>query len=130
MTVTENGYGKRTNIGEYRVQSRGGKGLITMKVNDRNGPVVGARLADDEHEVMLVTDHGQIIRVPVEDVSVYGRNTQGVTVMETADDEHVVSMARLAEPEEGEDEEAEGEEAEDVEEDEAADVEGEETAEE
>jgi DNA gyrase subunit A len=118
LTVTENGYGKRTPISEYRRQSRGGKGLITIKVNDRNGPVVGARLVDDEHEVMLVTDHGQIIRVPVEDVSVYGRNTQGVTVMETADDEKVVSMARLEEPEEEEADEGDGaegaEEAEEV----------------
>ncbi|MFB6371869.1 MAG: DNA gyrase C-terminal beta-propeller domain-containing protein, partial [Bradymonadaceae bacterium] len=108
LTVTENGYGKRTGIGEYRQQSRGGKGLITMKVSERNGPVVGARLVDDDHEVMLVTDHGQIIRVPAEDISVYGRNTQGVTVMETAEDEHVVSMARLVEPEE-EDEADDGE---------------------
>jgi len=99
LTLTENGYGKRTPISEYRRQSRGGKGLITIKVNDRNGPVAGARLVEDEHELMLVTDHGQIIRVPAEDISVYGRNTQGVTVMETADDEKVVSMARLEEPE-------------------------------
>ncbi len=108
LTVTENGYGKRTDIGEYRVQSRGGKGLITMKVNERNGPVVGARLVDDDHEVMLITDHGQVIRVPAGDISVYGRNTQGVTVMETAPDEHVVSMARLEE-EEPEEENPDGE---------------------
>jgi DNA gyrase subunit A len=121
LTVTENGYGKRTNIGEYRVQSRGGKGLITMKVNDRNGPVVGARLVRDEHEVMVITDHGQVIRVPAEDISVYGRNTQGVTVMETAEDEQVVSLARLdQEEEEGEEDEEDGDTAEEAA-DEAAD---------
>ena len=102
LTITANGYGKRTEIGEYRVQSRGGKGLITMNVTDRNGPVVGARLVRDSDEVMLITDAGQIIRVPVEDISVYGRNTQGVKVMVTAEDEKVVSMARLEETEETE----------------------------
>ena len=115
LTMTENGYGKRTEIGEYRVQSRGGKGLITMKVSDRNGPVVGARLTRGTDELMLITDHGQLIRVPVEDISVYGRNTQGVTVMVTAEDEKVVSMARLEETEEEESEDeaqpADGEES-------------------
>jgi DNA gyrase subunit A len=99
LTLTENGYGKRTNIGEYRPQSRSGKGLITIKVNDRNGPVVGSRLVHEGEEVMIVTDQGQLIRIPVGDISEYGRNTQGVIVMETADDEKVTSMARLVETE-------------------------------
>jgi len=102
LTMTENGYGKRTELPEYRPQSRGGKGLITIKTNDRNGPVVGARLVREGDEVMLITDEGQLIRVPVEDISVYGRNTQGVTVMVTAEEENVVSMARLEEAEESE----------------------------
>jgi DNA gyrase subunit A len=113
LTITENGYGKRTPIAEYRDQSRGGKGLITMKVNDRNGPVVGARLVDETDELMLITDDGQLIRCPVEDISTYGRNTQGVKVMVTSEDEKVVSMARIDEEEqEAEEEEgAEGQEA-------------------
>ncbi len=93
LTLTDNGYGKRTSIGEYRSQSRAGKGLITIKVNERNGPVVDSRLVRDGQEVMIVTDQGQLIRVPADDISNYGRNTQGVIIMETDGDERVASMA-------------------------------------
>jgi DNA gyrase subunit A len=97
LTITENGYGKRTQIDEYPIQSRGGKGVITIKVNDRNGPVVDTCLVRDTDEVILITNKGQLIRTPADDISVYGRNTQGVTVMETSEGEEVVSLARVRE---------------------------------
>jgi DNA gyrase subunit A len=83
--------------------------VITIKVNDRNGPVVDTCLVRDTDEVILITNKGQLIRTPADDISVYGRNTQGVTVMETAEDEEVVSLARVREEdiEQGDEEEAE-----------------------
>ncbi len=118
LTITENGYGKLTEIDEYPVQSRGGKGVITIKVNDRNGPVVDTCLVRGDDEVILITNQGQLIRTPAADISVYGRNTQGVTVMETDDDEQVVSLARVREEDIAED--SEEEDAEETESDEAA----------
>ncbi|MFB6264119.1 MAG: DNA gyrase subunit A, partial [Bradymonadaceae bacterium] len=107
LTVTENGYGKRTEMAEYPLQSRGGKGVITIKVNERNGPLVDVRIVEDDDEVLMITNSGQVIRTPVEDISIYGRNTQGVTLMETDEDEKVVSIARHDE-EEQEDEADDG----------------------
>ena len=104
LTVAENGYGKRTEIGEYRVQARGGKGIITMKTTDRTGPVVGVQQVTDEDNLMLVTSNGKIIRLRVADIRVIGRNTQGVRLIDPEPGERVVSLARLAEREE-EDEE-------------------------
>jgi DNA gyrase subunit A len=100
LTVTEEGYGKRTPLGEYREQNRGGQGIITIKTTDRNGLVVGILQIADEDEVMLVTDAGKVIRMRVSGIPTMGRNTQGVRVMETADGERVVSVARIAEAEE------------------------------
>jgi len=97
MTVTENGYGKRTSIDEYPVQKRGGKGVITIKTTERNGKVVAILLVTDEDDLMLMTDRGKIIRMPVKDISVIGRNTQGVRLIAMAPGERVVSAARLAE---------------------------------
>ncbi|NVM21553.1 MAG: DNA gyrase subunit A [Desulfobacterales bacterium] len=97
MTITENGYGKRTSIDEYPVQNRGGKGVITIKTTDRNGMVVAILLVTDEDDLMLVTDRGKIIRMPVKDVSVIGRNTQGVRLIAMEPGERVASAARLAE---------------------------------
>ncbi len=99
LAVSERGFGKRTAMEEYRVQSRGGKGIITMKVTERTGKVVGVQMVRDEDEVMLVTDSGRVIRFPVRDVSVIGRNTQGVRLIELAGEERVVAVARLAERE-------------------------------
>ncbi len=104
LTITENGYGKRTAIDEYPLQGRGGRGVITMKVNDRNGPLVEARLVHDDDQLMLITDSGQILRTRVGEISTYGRNTQGVKVMVTDEDETVVSIARLQETEEPDEE--------------------------
>jgi len=81
LTVTENGYGKRTEEAEYRVQGRGGKGIIDIKTTDRNGNVVGLAQVKDRDEVMLVTNGGMLIRIKVHDISVIGRNTQGVRLI-------------------------------------------------
>ncbi len=100
LTVTENGFGKRTPIGEYRVQSRGGKGVITLKVTEKTGAIVGVTQVSETDEVMLVTDTGKIIRLAVGELRVIGRNTQGVRLIGLQEDEHVASLARLAEKEE------------------------------
>jgi len=113
FTVTENGYGKRTEIGEYRCQSRGGKGVITIKTTERNGCVVDVKQVSDENDLMLITDQGKILRVSVAGFSIIGRNTQGVRLMVKEEDERVVAVARLAEKEEPEEsDDAELEEAE------------------
>jgi DNA gyrase subunit A len=100
LTVTENGYGKRTDIGEYRVQSRGGKGLINIKTTGRNGPVVGVKFLAADEQVMLITEKGMIIRLDTADISTIGRNTQGVRLIQLEEGDHLVSVARLAEHEE------------------------------
>jgi DNA gyrase subunit A len=104
LTVTQNGYGKRTALDEYRMQSRGGKGLINIKTTGRNGRVVGVKfLAGEEEGVMLITEKGMIIRLNTADISTIGRNTQGVRLIQLEEGDHLVSVARLAEREEGED---------------------------
>jgi DNA gyrase subunit A len=98
LTVTANGYGKRTELAEYRVQSRGGKGLITIKTTERNGPVVAAAAVADAEEVMLITNRGMLIRMPAKGISVIGRNTQGVRLISLeSKEEQVVGAARVAE---------------------------------
>ena len=97
FTVTENGFGKRTELGEYRAQSRGGKGVITIKTTDRNGCVVGIKQVTDENDMMLISDQGKILRVPVAGFSIIGRNTQGVRLMVTETEERIVAVAKLAE---------------------------------
>ncbi len=101
FTVTENGFGKRTELTEYRTQSRGGKGVITIKTTERNGCVVDIKQVTDENDLMLISDQGKILRVPVAGFSVIGRNTQGVRLMVTETEERVVAVAKLAEKEEG-----------------------------
>ncbi len=108
LTVSENGYGKRSSAFEYRVSGRGGKGIIAMAVTPRNGRLLAAFPVDVDDQIMLVTDGGQLIRCPVNDIRVAGRSTQGVTIFNTASDEHVMSVARI-----NDDEEADGEEDED-----------------
>ncbi|MCF8094363.1 MAG: DNA gyrase subunit A [Desulfobacteraceae bacterium] len=99
VTATEHGYGKRTLIDEYPVHKRGGKGVITIKTNERNGKVVTILVVSDEDEVMLVTDAGKIIRLAIADISVISRNTQGVKLIDMETYERLVSAARLAEQE-------------------------------
>jgi DNA gyrase subunit A len=99
LTVSENGYGKRSSSHEYRVTGRGGKGIVAMAVSDRNGPLVASFPVENADQIMLVSDGGQIIRMPVDDIRIIGRGTQGVTVFKTAEDEKVVSVERLTEDE-------------------------------
>jgi DNA gyrase subunit A len=102
LTVTEHGYGKRTPLDEYRLQTRGGKGIINIKTSGRNGRVVGVKFLRGEEEVMLITEKGMIIRLNTADISTIGRNTQGVRLIQLEEGDHLVSTARLAEREEGE----------------------------
>jgi DNA gyrase subunit A len=102
LTVSENGFGKRTEMDEYRLQSRGGKGIITMKATDKTGRVVGVQQVTEEDQLMLVTNKGKIIRLRIKDIRVIGRNTQGVHLIDLEEGERVVSLARVAEKEEEE----------------------------
>jgi DNA gyrase subunit A len=97
LTVTERGYGKRTPLEAYRLQKRGGQGVITIRTTERNGKVVGVAQVVDDDQVMLITDGGKVLRSPVSGISTMGRATQGVRVMDLALSEKLVSMARLAE---------------------------------
>ena len=99
MTVCENGYGKRTPIDEYRVQSRGGVGIISIHTSDRNGLVVGISYVGEEDELMLITQQGKVLRMPTSGIRPIGRATQGVRLIEIETDDRVVSVARLAEQE-------------------------------
>ncbi len=95
LTITENGFGKRTELDEYRVQLRGGKGVVTYKITPKTGKLVGVRIANEDDDVMLITDKGTIIRINVKDISILGRATQGVTLMRTNDGGKVVSIEIL-----------------------------------
>lgn len=97
LTATQNGYGKRTPISEYPAKSRATKGVVSIKVSERNGAVVGAVQVDEENEIMLISDQATLVRTRVAEVSVVGRNTQGVTLIKTADDEHLVAIQRIEE---------------------------------
>jgi DNA gyrase subunit A len=97
LTVSVNGYGKRTSSYEYRTTGRGGKGIVAMSVNHRNGKLVASFPVEDSDQIMLVTDKGQLIRCPVEGIRIAGRSTQGVIVFDTAEDEHVVSVEHIGE---------------------------------
>lgn len=97
LTISENGYGKRSSSFEYRTTGRGGKGIVAMSVNGRNGKLVASFPVEDSDQIMLVTDKGQLIRCPVEDIRIAGRSTQGVIVFNTADDEKVVSVEHITE---------------------------------
>jgi DNA gyrase subunit A len=100
LTVTENGYGKRTEIEEYRVQSRGGLGIINIQTSERNGRVVGIALVYDDDELLLISQQGKILRMAAHDVRTIGRATQGVRLIDIDPEDRVVSVARLAEKEE------------------------------
>lgn len=95
LAITENGFGKRTELEEYRVQNRGGRGVITYKITPKTGDIVGIRIATDEEDVMLITDNGTIIRLNVKDISILGRATQGVTLMRTNEGK-VVSIEKIS----------------------------------
>jgi DNA gyrase subunit A len=97
LTVTERGYGKRTELDEYRVQSRGGIGIINIQTSDRNGKVVGITHVTDDDELMLITQQGKILRMASKDIRTIGRSTQGVRLIDIEGDDRAVSIARLAE---------------------------------
>ena len=99
LAITENGFGKRTEVEEYRVQIRAGKGVITYKTTPKTGKVVGIKVVNDDDDIMLVTDNGIVIRLEVENISILGRSTQGVTLMRTNDGGKVVAIARVNETE-------------------------------
>ncbi|MEB2345267.1 MAG: DNA gyrase subunit A [Deltaproteobacteria bacterium] len=101
LSVTQNGYGKRTPLDDYRLQKRGGQGIITIRTSERNGPVIGVAQVTDDDEVMLITDGGKVLRCRVSGISTMGRATQGVTLMDLAEGEKLVSITRLAERDAG-----------------------------
>ena len=101
LTICENGYGKATAPSAYRMQSRGGKGVIAIKTSRRNGMVVGLRAVEPEGEVIIVTTGGTLLRIPVSEIRVIGRNTQGVRLINLGDDEKVVSFEHFCEREVG-----------------------------
>ena len=100
LTVTENGFGKRTELEEYRKQSRGGVGIINIQTSDRNGKVVGIAYVHDDDELMLISQQGMILRMVAKDARAIGRATQGVRLLGVEEGDQVVSVARLAEREE------------------------------
>ena len=99
LTVTQSGYGKRTELEEYRLQSRGGVGIINIQTSERNGKVVGISYVHDDDELMLISQQGMILRMVAKDVRAIGRVTQGVRLLGVDEGDEVVSVARLAEKE-------------------------------
>ena len=95
LTVTAEGYGKRTEAGEYRIQTRGGKGLINLKVTDKTGDVIGLRVVHPDQELMLITEGGIVIRTTISDIRNTGRNASGVKLITTNEGDKVASMAVL-----------------------------------
>ncbi|MCX7941346.1 MAG: DNA gyrase subunit A, partial [Endomicrobia bacterium] len=100
LTVCENGYGKRTKVDDYRLQSRGGKGVINIKTTQRNGKVVGVKVANPEYEIMLMTEKGMSIRLKVDEISVLSRNTQGVRSVKLDEGDKVAAIANIVPEEE------------------------------
>ena len=98
LTATQNGYGKRTALADYPRKSRGGAGVISIRVSARNGPVVGALAVEDEDEVVLISDQGTLIRTPVRDISIYGRSTQGVRLFNLGATEQLAGLEQIVEP--------------------------------
>src|SRR5690606_1357778 len=95
LVITENGYGKRTKESEYRVQSRGGMGIKTCHITEKNGPLVAVRAVNGTEDIMLITQHGVLIRMDVEDISTTGRNTQGVRLIRLGDEEVVATVTKV-----------------------------------
>lgn len=109
LTACENGYGKRTKVDEYRLQSRGGKGVINIKTSERNGKVVGIKVANKGYELMIMTEQGMSIRLCVDEISIQSRNTQGVRLVKLNENDKIASIANIVkEDEEQKSEEKEG----------------------
>src|SRR5262249_4713656 len=105
LAISANGYGKRSSSYEYRITSRGGKGIVAMAVNQRNGKLVAAMPVEDGDEIMLVTNGGRLIRCPVDDIRIAGRGTQGVIVFDTDASEQVAAVERITDEDASRDEE-------------------------
>jgi DNA gyrase subunit A len=114
LVVTENGFGKRTELEEYKVQTRGGKGILTYKVTEKTGKIAGVRLVDEADDLMLISSDGTIIRMKVNDISILGRATQGVTLMRTSEGNIVVGVARIINEDDEEQDTANDEDSESV----------------
>jgi DNA gyrase subunit A len=95
LTATEHGYGKRTELSEYRMTNRGGQGVISIQVTKRNGNVIGAIQAGEDDEIMLISDQGTLVRTRVNEVSIIGRNTQGVKLIDIADNEKLIGIEKI-----------------------------------
>ena len=95
LSITENGYGKRSSAYEYRITKRGGRGIVNIETSDRNGKVIAAFPIDGKDQIVLVTNAGQLIREPVDDIRIAGRRTQGVTLFDIEENELVTSVSRL-----------------------------------
>ena len=108
LTVSENGYGKRTPVEEYRVQSRGGKGIMAMRLTDKTGLMAAQLLVSEDEDIMLITDDGTIIRMPVSDISVIGRVSQGVRVMRVEEGSRIVCVTATERDEDEDDESEDG----------------------
>ncbi len=104
LVLTEKGYGKKTPLNDYRLQTRGGKGLITVNITEKNGPLAGIKVVNDEQEILVITEEGIMIRTSIEEISRTGRNTQGVKVMNLNNGDKVVSLARIEKGEEQQEE--------------------------
>ena len=100
LSVTQNGYGKRTEASQYRKQSRGGKGILAMRLNEKNGEIIDIKPVSDKDDLMIITDKGQVIRTKISGISLLGRNTQGVRIIRLKDDEKVVAVEKVIDPEE------------------------------
>jgi DNA gyrase subunit A len=107
LSVTENGFGKRTSVDDYATRNRGGKGVFTIRTSERNGKAIGALQVVDDDEIMMITNGGKIIRTFMKNVRVIGRNTQGVNLFDLPKGEKVVAMDRVAEPSDNGDNEGE-----------------------
>jgi len=103
LTVTESGYGKRSTLEDYRSQGRGGKGIITIKITEKNGRVIGMAQVSKDDEILLITTNGKVLRIRANDISVQGRNTQGVRLFDIEEGDKVVSFAKVVEREEDKD---------------------------
>ncbi|MDA1381818.1 hypothetical protein PCI56_24745 [Plesiomonas shigelloides subsp. oncorhynchi] len=108
LTVTANGYGKRTASAEYPTKSRATQGVISIKVSERNGLVVGAVQVEENDQIMIITNAGTLVRTRVKEVSVVGRNTQGVTLIRTSEEEQVVGLQRILDADDDEESTEEG----------------------
>ena len=100
LSVTANGYGKRTSVSEYRKQSRGGKGILAMRLTDKNGDIIDIKPVTDKDDLMIISDKGQVIRTKISGISLMGRTTQGVRLIKLKDGEAVVAVEKILDPDE------------------------------